>query len=97
MVEQATRDAAEELYCKIYPEARYGGDDEHSLTMQRIGLGYEDDHFIVQALIAAEARGMEKSAKIVEGMGTSFDSTAGERFAKAIRAALNGGQHEQDT
>jgi len=49
--------------------------------------------------IAAEARGMEKAAKIAEGVyqDSGWDGAfqrCGNAIAFSIRAALNGGQHE---
>lgn len=50
---------------------------------------------IKAALIAAEARGMAAAAKIADEC-VAKGTIAACNIGKTIRAALNGGQHEQD-
>jgi len=64
---------------------------EQGLSVGEIGLVYASAIEAVEeqqtdALKIAREAAIEECALLVEGMGTSHDSHAGERFAKAIRA-----------
>jgi hypothetical protein len=82
MVEQVAIQAAKEYLQGIGP-----------WKLEEIGIG-PDDYLVkcfAKAIIAAEARGMEKAARIAEQWN---ENSPHNSRAAAIRAALNGGQHE---
>jgi hypothetical protein len=64
-------------------------DSEDALTIAYLlGVkhGRAEQNTQTDALKIAREAAIEECALLVEGMGTSHDSHAGERFAKAIRA-----------
>jgi hypothetical protein len=95
-VEQVDRDAAADLIERYWSGA--------NASMMKLAASYRAGHShgaFVRAFeahrIAAEARGMEKAAKIADqlhcGEGV-FEQLYDGNVGQAIRAALNGGQHE---
>jgi hypothetical protein len=72
--------------CDDWPSGRKSGTPTQKEAVAAVTALWNNRQPQTDALKVARDAAIEECALLVEGMGTSHDSHAGERFAKSIRA-----------